>query len=203
MYVIWNWCIILTGKNDKIPYMQYTLYFTRIVMAILMLCMLIIFTKNASICWRILTYYYVFIDKSTIDMTIFFLQFVNKAMEKMLDYADYGVFVYIVYGHCTGSRWKAAGNTFRGCADFVLKSCSCRAVAVRSLQAPHGNRTEYVRLPCRVCLEIVRWLRNHIPIWKRFRPSQDNRTTIMWSWWGWLLNALSRVLHRQRAATLQ
>ena len=106
-----------------------------------MSCILITFTKHAN-------------DKSTIDMTTNFLQFVNKAMEKMIDYVGYGVFVYIGYGHCTGFRWQAVANpseAVRNLNGNRVVSCSCRAVSADSARKSHRVRAASVQSRCRDC----------------------------------------------------
>ena len=71
----------------------------------------------------------------------------------------YGVCVHIVYEHrtisCMGPRGQAGVNPYRGCTEIVRKLCNLSGVAVQSSQPPDGNRTEPVRLPCRICPEMV------------------------------------------------
>ena len=56
----------------------------------------------------------------------------------------YGVCVHIVYGHraisSTGPRGQPGVNPYRDCAEIVRKLCNVSAVAVQSLQPPHGTR---------------------------------------------------------------
>ena len=52
-------------------------------------------------------------------------------------------------------------NPYRGCAEIVRKLCNLSGVAMQSPQPPDGNHTEPVRLPCRGCVEMVRWLWCH------------------------------------------
>ena len=73
----------------------------------------------------------------------------------------YGVCVHIFYEHraisSTGPRGQPGVNPYRDCAKIVRKSCNVSAVAVQSLQPPHGNRTEpvrasaFARCPCGDC----------------------------------------------------
>ena len=64
----------------------------------------------------------------------------------------YGIFVHIIYGHRAisymGPRGQPGVNPYRDCAEIVRKSCNVSAVAVQSLQPPHGNCTEPVRGLC-------------------------------------------------------
>ena len=73
----------------------------------------------------------------------------------------YDVCVYNIYEHraisCIGPRGEAVANPYRGCSKVVRISCNFNAVAVLSLQPPHGNRTEPVQLPCKGSAEKARW----------------------------------------------
>ena len=70
----------------------------------------------------------------------------------------YGICVHIVYGHhafsSTWPRGQPGVNPYRDCAEIVRKSCNVSAVAVQSLQPPHGNRTEPVRGLCNVTYDM-------------------------------------------------
>ena len=67
---------------------------------------------------------------------------------------------FTLYTFCMSTGWA---KLYGGCAEIVQKSCNADAVAVQSLQIPHGNRTAPVRAStdagrkwCGDCVRAVR-----------------------------------------------